>query len=254
MSSVLYAGVVTHARLKPRPHRLRYRLLQGLFDLDELPALGQLLSLFSHNRPNLFSFHDRDHGDGSGDLRGWVERQLAEAGIGRDGGRISLLCMPRILGFAFNPLSVFFCWNLDGRLIALLYQVNNTFGQRHSYLIPVTGEARPIRQACDKRFHVSPFMEMALRYEFTVSPPEDQLAVKIAVSDQEGPLLDAVFAGQRRPLNDRLLLWSLAAYPLMTLKVVAGIHWEALRLWLKGVGLNPEPPPPSGPVTVVRLA
>ena len=254
MSSALYAGVVTHVRLKPRRHRLNYRMIQGLFDLEELPALGQVLTLFSHNGPNLFSFHDRDHGDGSGDLRGWIERRLPEAGITPDGGRIAVLCLPRILGYVFNPLSVFFCWNMASRLVAIVYQVNNTFGQRHSYLIPVTGESRPVRQSCDKRFHVSPFMPMGLRYDFAISPPDQSTAIKIAVADAEGPLLDALFAGRRRKLDDRALMISLVAYPLMSLKVIAGIHWEALRLLLKGVKLTPEPPAPDGPVTVVRLA
>jgi len=246
----LYAGVVTHVRLRPKRHRLRYRMVQCLFDLDALPELDKRLKLFGHNRMAVFSFHDKDHGDGSGDLRGEIGRRLVLAGLPA-GGRIQLLCLPRMFGYVFNPLSVYFCHAPDGRLAAILYEVNNTFGERHTYLIPVgNGDQTPVRQSCDKRFYVSPFMDMALRYDFTVIPPGETTCVKVSVSDGDGLLLDTVFAGERRPMTDRTLAWSLVAFPLMTLKVVAGIHWEALRLWLKGVRLTPKPPPPL----VERLA
>lgn len=252
MTSSLYAGVVTHVRLRPKRHRLRYRMVQCLFDLDALAELDKRLKLFGHNRAAVFSFHDKDHGDGSGDLRAEIDRRLASAGL-PTGGRIQLLCLPRILGYAFNPLSVYFCHAPDGRLAAILYEVSNTFGERHSYLIPVAdGDRTPVRQSCDKSFYVSPFMDMALRYDFTVTPPGEAVGVKVAVSDGEGLLLDTVFAGQRRPMTDTTLAWSMIAFPLMTLKVVAGIHWEALRLWLKGVRLKPKPAPPAAPMTIVR--
>lgn len=252
MTCGLYAGVVTHVRLRPKRHRLRYRMVQGLFDLDALAGLDRTLKLFGHNRAAVFSFYDRDHGDGSGDLRGEIDRRLGSAGL-PPGGRIQVLCLPRILGYAFNPLSVYFCHAPDGPLAAILYEVSNTFGERHSYLIPLApGDQTPVRQTCAKTFYVSPFMDMALRYDFTIAPPGEAVAVKVAVSDGEGLLLDTVFAGQRRPMTDAGLAWALFAFPLMTLKVVAGIHWEALRLWLKGVRLTPKPGPPMAPVTLVR--
>ncbi len=250
MISALYAGVVTHARHRAPLHRLRYRLVQALFDLEELPELARRLTLFSHNRPGLVSFRDRDHGDGSGDLVGWVRGLLKEAGIAAD-GRIALFCMPRMLGYAFNPLSVYFCHDGEGRLRALLYQVNNTFGQRHSYLLPVeAGEGETVRQTCDKGFHVSPFLPMGLHYDFAVKPPGETTVVKIVVSDPEGLVLDAVFAGERRPLSDSQLLAALLAYPLMTLKVIVGIHWEALKMWIKGARYHPVPPAPATPVSM----
>lgn len=252
-ASALYAGAVVHRRFRPRRHHLRYRLFTVLLDLDEVDRLAAGLRLFSRNRLNLFAFHDRDHGDGSAvPLRAQVERQLAAAGIEPDGGAIRLMCLPRILGYVFNPLSVYFCHRRDGRLAALLYEVSNTFGQRHSYLIPVTGNGQgPVHQSCAKQFHVSPFMDLDMVYDFRVTAPGASLSVAIHGRDAGGPLIAAVFAGRRRELSDRLLARSLIAYPLLTLKVIAGIHWEALQLWLKGVGFRHCPPPPSHPVTIV---
>ena len=241
MISALYAGDVVHARTRPKRHRLRYRVAQTLLDLDELPRLDRKLKLFGYNRAGLFSFHDRDHGDGSGDLRGWAHGKLAEAGCRFAPGAIRVLCMPRVLGHVFNPISVYFCNDADGRLGAMIYEVNNTFGQRHSYVLPVEGNQHPVRQHCGKALHVSPFMPMDLRYDFALSPPADKVGVQVRASDAEGLLLDAAFTGQRQALDDANLLASLVAFPLMTLKVVAAIHWEALKLWLAGVPLVPAP-------------
>lgn len=248
MSSALYAGAVVHVRHRPMEHRLRYRMVQGLFELDELPGLDKRSRLFGYNRPGLVSFHDRDHGDGTGDLQAWVRGLLAEAGLDAP-GPIAVLCMPRMLGFAFNPLSLFFCHDAAGGLAAILYQVNNTFGERHSYLIAVDGGAGPIRQAAAKSFHVSPFLPMSLDYAFTVVPPGEGVLVKVVASDAAGVVLDAAFSGVRRPIDDYGLARALLSYPLMTFKVVAGIHWEALKLWLKGARYHRRPAHGS-PVTI----
>ena len=251
-ASGLYAGQVMHRRTRPRRHALRYRLFSLLLDLDEIDTLGARLRLFSRGRFNLFAFHDRDHGAGSDEpLRAQVERMLRAAGMAPDGGAIRLLAMPRILGYAFNPLSVYFCHRRDGGLIAILYEVNNTFGQRHSYLLPVAlGATSPIRQRTAKTFHVSPFMGMDMRYDFRVVPPCDRLAITIVGSDATGPIITAVLACRRRELTDAALLGAFVAHPLLTLKVVAGIGWEALRLWLKRVPVHRLPPAPAQPVTV----
>ena len=135
-ASAIYAGLVTHLRLRPRRHALRYRLFQLLIDLDDLPKLDRHLRLFSRGRFNLISFHDKDHGDGRGDLRAYVEGVLKDAAIPFDGGAIRILCLPRVLGYVFNPISLYFCHARSGALRAILYEVNNTFGQRHSYLFP----------------------------------------------------------------------------------------------------------------------
>lgn len=247
-ASGLYAGVVTHARLKPRRHRLRYRIFMLLLDLDELPALSRRLRLFGHDRAALTSFHQRDHGDGAGDVRGWVEAQLAEAGL-PGGGPIRVLCMPRVLGGVFNPLSVWFCHRADEALSAILYEVNNTFGQRHSYLIPAA-EAAVVRQTCGKAFYVSPFMDMELAYGFRIAPPGEAVSIAVEVRDAEGLVLATRFAGRRAELTDAAILRAWASHPLMTLGVMAAIHWEALKIWRKGIGLRRRPPAPERPVTV----
>ena len=250
-ASGLYSGVVSHARLRPRRHRLGYRIFQLLLDLDEVDALDRRLRWFSAERFNLVSFHARDHLAGSDvPLKDQVESLLARAGL-TGGGHVQLLCMPRVLGQAFNPLSLYFCHRKAGGLAAILYEVNNTFGERHAYLIPVKGGAGEIRQACDKAFYVSPFMPMALRYAFEVSPPGEDVRVAIQVSDTDGLLLNTAFAGRRAELTDRALLAAFFGTPLLALKVLAAIHWEGLRTWLKGSGFHRRPPPPEQPVTVV---
>ncbi len=241
MKSALYPGLVTHARTRPRRHELSYRVYMMLVDLDELPALDARFRWFSRGRFNLLSFDARDHGDGVTPLRDWVRAQLSAAGIVAEGA-VRVLCYPRVLGSVFNPISVFFCHGADGQLAAMLYEVNNTFGQRHVYAIAVEdAQARPIRQSCDKALYVSPFMGMDMRYDFVVRPPAAEVAVTVRGSDAEGILIVANFAGRRRELSDRALLGVFFRYPLLALKVVAGIHWEALKLVLKGVRLTRRP-------------
>ena len=253
--SALYFGTVTHQRLRPVRHELSYRVFSLLVDLDELPDLARRLRLLSHNRFNLFSFHDRDHGARRDRrLRPYVEAQLARAGIALDGGAIRLLCFPRVLGYVFNPLSIYFCHGPDAALRAILYEVSNTFGEQHSYLIPVTGPGGVVSQSCAKEFYVSPFMEMAYRYEFRLAAPGEKIAVYIRQSDREGPILHASLAGTRAELSDRALIGAFLSYPLMTLKVIGGIHWEALRLWRKGLKVLPHPAPPTDPVTICQPA
>jgi hypothetical protein len=252
--SSLYWGEVLHQRLRPRRHRLRYRVFWMLIDLDELPAVSSRLRLFSHNRFNLFTFYDRDHGPGDGQsLRPWVQRHLEKSGVDFTGGRVRLLCFPRVLGYGFNPLSVYFCYHRDGTLHALLYEVNNTFGERHSYLIPVGESASPtVHQRCDKCLYVSPFNPVAGGYRFHVLPPDRRVAVAINQDDDHGPLLNAWMRAERRPLTDGMLLASFLRFPFLTLKVILGIHWEALRLWRKGMRLVPRPAPPPAEISVVE--
>lgn len=253
-AGALYLGRVTHRRLKPVGHRLCYRVFSALLDLDRLDELDRNLRLFSRNRFNLFSFHDRDHGDGKpANLAAYIRATLHAAGLAAD-GRILLLCYPRILGFAFNPLAVYYCHDAAGSLSANIYEVRNTFGGRHSYLIPAPGDGEIVRQKADKVFHVSPFMEMATRYHFRLTRPGSDISVAIRQTDAEGGVLHATFAGARAEMTDKALFGAFLAYPLMTLKVVAAIHWEALKLLLKGLKLVKGAPDPKAPVSVIRVA
>ena len=253
LSSALYPGSVVHHRLRPRQHRLNYSIWSMLIDLDELVALDRSLSWFSVNRFNLFSFFPRDRGDRSGsDLKRQVEAIMGEAGIEPDGGPIRLLTMPRFLGYAFNPLSVFFCHRRSGDIAAILWEVDNTFGERHGYLLPVENvENGEIRQSCDKAFYVSPFMDMDLSYAFRVRPPAEIFSLAIEVGDSEGKLMTARQLARRVEVSDAALLRLAIQIPLVTLKVIAGIHWEALKIWVKGVGLRKRPPPPEHAISYV---
>jgi uncharacterized protein len=246
MTHRLYVGSVMHRRLQPKPYRLRHSAFWLVIDLDETETHRRPL-LFSRNRFNALSFHDRDHGAQTDEpLRRQVERHLRNAGIDLEGGRIELLCMPRVFGYGFNPLSIYFCYRRDGAPTALLYEVRNTFGERHSYLLPVEGSAAmPVRQSCDKAFYVSPFMDMRVRYDFRVSMTSERVDVHVNAS----PHLVAALCGTRAALTDRVIVGLLVRIPLMTLKVIGAIHWHAVRMWWKGFALKPRPPAPEQPLT-----
>jgi hypothetical protein len=252
--SAIYRGQVVHTRFRPVRHRLKHRLLWLLLDLDELPMLSRRLRLFSLNRFNLVDFRDCDHGDGSNiPLRIQIERTLASAGLQPDGGAIRVLCMPRVLGTVFNPLSVFFCHRADGRLRAMLYEVNNTFGDRHSYLVPVTeadADQQVLRQSCAKQLHVSPFMDMAMTYHFRIAPPGDRAVVAIEGHDADGKMISAAYVGRRHALTDAELLRAFITQPLLAAQVLGAIHWEALKLWRKGMRVRTRPLPPTEAVSV----
>jgi DUF1365 family protein len=241
----LYFGEVMHARLKPVGHRFNYRVMSLLIDLDRLEEADRQSALFGVNRVALYSFNEADHGDrDAAPLRAYARRRAAEQGVDLAGGRVLLLRYPRLLGYTFNPLSVYFCYHADGKLALVIYEVRNTFGDIHAYALPVkSGEMSDagVRQEQDKLFYVSPFVEMAMRYRFRVQPPGDCVKLRILETDSEGPLLAATFNGQRRALNTLALLRSFFALPVVTVKIIAAIHWEALRLWLKGVRPVPRP-------------
>jgi DUF1365 family protein len=226
MRSAIYTGLVQHERMRPKRHKLTYRVFSLLVDLDELPAL---------KLPPFMGFLESDHADGRTPLREWATGLLHDAGIAFDGGRIELLCYPRLFGFVFNPLSVYFCYRRDGALAGILYEVHNTHDERHTYVMPATGDGRVVRHAAAKAFFVSPFMPMECVYRWRITPPGSRVGISILEDDAEGLLLTATFIGRREEMTQRAL-WSLLwRYPLMTVKVVAGIHWEALKLLVKGV-------------------
>ena len=241
----LYFGEVMHARLKPRAHRFSYRVMSLLIDLDRLEEADGQSPLFGVNRTALYSFHEVDHGERDGSsLRAYAHRRAAEHGIDLAGGRVLLLCYPCLLGYTFNPLSVYFCHKACGSLALIIYEVRNTFGEMQSYVLPVgPGEisAAGVRQEQDKLFYVSPFVAMATRYRFRISPPGEQVRLRILEVDAEGPLLAATFSGRRRALTTSALLRAFVTLPFLTLKIIGAIHWEAVRLWLKGVKPVPRP-------------
>ncbi|WP_313105319.1 DUF1365 family protein [Brevundimonas sp.] len=257
-ASALYRGEVMHRRLRPRAHRLHYRVFWLLLDLTEIDELDRRMRFFSRNRFNLLSVHDRDHGDGSGaPLRPQIEDFLVRAGIDIGDGPIRLLTMPRVLGYVFNPISLYYCHHPDGRLAAMVYEVTSTFGVRHAYVIPVPREdqaAGVIRQGAAKALYVSPFMGMEMDYAFRGHAPGAHLDLTIDGVDAEGVLITAAMSAERRPLDDSTLGAAVLALPLMTLKVMAAIHWEALKLWIKGVRLTRQPPPARDPVTIQHRA
>lgn len=264
--AALYTGVVTHHRHAPKVHALRYRIYSMLLDLDRADEVARRCRLFSRNRFNLFAFHDRDHGDGSTTplRRQTVERvALAHPGTAHRITRVALLCMPRVLGYAFNPLSVYYCYDLDETVIAIVYEVNNTFGQRHTYVIPVDashcqGAGQTIRQTCDKRFHVSPFLPLSMRYVFRLTPPDTHVSIAIDTRlqgrDTQRPegksMLDAAYVARRRRFTDATLLRAFFTHPLLTLKVTLGIYWEALFIWRKGASFHRTPSLPA-PLSLV---
>jgi uncharacterized protein len=250
----LYVGKTTHARLAPRPHSFSYGLFQLLIDVDSVDEAVSGLRTLRHGRFGLFSFDERDHGARDGaPLRPWVLAKLAEAGMAVSASRIRLLSFPRMLGFVFNPISIVFVEDADGRLEAVIYEVNNTFGQTHAYVAPAAGAACE-RQEADKKLYVSPFYGVEGAYRFLVTPPAETFDLVIAKTVDGRPDFTATLSAKRRDLTDAALVKLFFAMPLMTLGVVAAIHWQALILWLKGAPFGPRPTGPRAGVSVGRAS
>lgn len=244
----LYPGEVMHARLKPFGHRFAYRVFSVLIDIDRLDEADRQSRLFSVNRPNITSFHESDHAERPGEtVRAYVDRLRSQAGMPQRAHRVLLLCYPRIFGYVFNPISVYFAYDREGELVAAIYAVRNTFGERHTYVAPVqAGEFGPagLRQSRAKLFHVSPFIGMEARYHFRILPPGRSVRLRIHETENGEPLLAATFIGKQEPLDTRHLGALLVKIPLLTFKIMAGIHWEALKLWWKGARFHRSPKPP----------
>ncbi|RYF95034.1 MAG: DUF1365 domain-containing protein [Caulobacteraceae bacterium] len=244
-AAALYVGETWHKRFGSKPHEFRYRLFQLLVDIDQLDQAFAGLKWMKLGPRGLMSFDPRDHGDRlSHSLRPWVCAALAQAGVEASAMTIRLLCFPRVLGFVFNPLSVFFVHAADGRLEAVIYEVNNTFGQTHAYVIPATDGPRQSQRAA-KRFYVSPFFKVEGEYRFDISAPGETLDLRIVKAVAGKPDFVATQDATRQPLTDQRLAALFWSIPLMTLKVVAAIHWEALRLFVKGAPFGARPPGPQ---------
>ena len=243
-----------HQRFFPVGHRLGYGVWYLLADLDELPMLDRTVPGFGVDRPAPVSFHREDHGPRDGSpLRPWIDTRLAEAGIDLEGGAVRILCFPRVFGYVFNPITVWFCHGPSDELRAILYEVANTFGEWHHYLVPVTaGDDRSvIRSSFDKELFVSPFIDMASTYDFRTRVPDERIAVLVRQVAAGGQVLVATLTGRRRALTGGALARVLARYPLVTLKVMGGIHWEALKLRLKGAPYRRRGLPPVHDLTIV---
>lgn len=238
-SSCLYMGEVVHKRLSPLRHELRYRVFNLFADVDELPVLHRRLRLFSYNRFNVFSLFDTNHGPGDGTAIGEHAWKLMRCAEGGDAiARIFMFCYPRVLGYVFNPLTVYYGFDADGQLRMMIYEVNNTFGGRHSYVLPVhEGEL----QTCVKGFYVSPFNAVEGRYSFHFNSPGRTMALGVNLSVGGQPVLKAYVSGERLPLSDGALLRSFVGFPLLTLKVIAAIHWQAAKLFCKGLRIRARP-------------
>jgi len=235
-NSGLYVGTVFHRRVRPAVHQLQYRVFSLLIDLDELPRLHKELRGFSWNRFNALSVHDKDFGTEKGiGLRDGVERALQSASINEPLCKVYLSCYPRIFGYAFNPLSLYYCHREDGAVFAVLHEVHNTFGERHVYVLPVNGSPKWIQQTTNKSLFVSPFAHMDMHYRFRLNVPSSKQVIAIRLHDDDGLVLTASYTAERRMLNARSLLKQVLVMPLLSIKVVAGIHWEALRLFIKRV-------------------
>jgi len=236
-NSCIYSGFITHKRFKPKRHFFTYKTFSLLIDLDEIDNLGKKIKFFSYNKFNFLSFYDIDHGprDGSS-LINWVRNTLDNAKIDIGPGTIKLLCYPRFFGYVFNPLSIFYCYDKNSQLKAILYEVKNTFNEQHTYVFSVSSHSSNlILHRCDKKFYVSPFMEMETFYNFRLLNPGKTLNIFIRQRDNEGTLLTACQIGKRVEMSSKNLLLQFIKHPLMSFKVILAIHFEALRLWIKGV-------------------
>ena len=234
-NSKIYDGKVIHRRFKPKEHYFKYNVFSLLIDIDELEIIENKIKIFSYNKFNIISFFDKDHGPRDGtSVKEWVINNLKDIGIENHKIQIKILCYPRIFGYVFNPLSVFFIYDESSRLIAILYEVKNTFGEQHTYVFK-TEDKKVIINDCTKKFHVSPFIEMECHYYFRVLKPSDKISVIIDQKDKDGKLLYASQDGKASELNEKNLLTSYISHPLMTFKIIAAIHYEALKLWLKGI-------------------
>ena len=236
INSAIYNGQVIHKRFKPKVHYFRYNVFSLLIDLSELETIDKKISFFSLNKFNLISFYEKDHGERDGSsLINWVNKNLEKNNIPIQDIKIKILCYPRILGFVFNPLSVFYVYNLQNKLISILYEVKNTFGEQHTYIFKITKDENLVQNKCAKKFHVSPFIEMDCNYFFRLLKPGDKISVIIDQYDKEDKILFASQDGIRTDFNSKELIKSYLKHPLMTFKIIIAIHYEAFKLWIKGI-------------------
>ena len=233
MNSCIYNGIVTHQRFKPIKHSLKYKTFSLLINLDELESLDKNISIFSLNKFNIFGFYAKDHGERDGSsIKEWVLKNINKFNISNNITKIKLLCYPRIFGYVFNPLSIFYCYE-NNNLRAIFYEVKNTFNEQHTYIFKIKNYEN-IEQKCKKKFYVSPFMDMETFYNFKLLDPKEKLSVFIKQTDNKETILTATQTGEKREFSFKQLLINFFKYPLMTIKIISSIHYEAFFLWKKG--------------------
>ena len=235
--SKIYSGQVIHTRFKPKKHQFKYKVFSLLIDLDEISEINNNLNIFSYNKFNLISFFDIDHGNRDGiNVKEWVKENLIKKNIKFQNIRVEILCYPRIFGYVFNPLSILYIYNENNELISIFYEVKNTFGEQHTYIFK-TKDQTLIKNKCNKKFYVSPFIDMECEYNFSVTKPGNSISAIINQYDKEGKLLFASQDGKSQDLTTKNLILNYLKHPLMTFKVIVAIHYEAFKLWFKKVKL-----------------
>ena len=235
-NSFIYTGNVVHKRFKPKIHFFKYKVFSLLIDLSEIHLLDKNLKIFSYNKFNIISFYDKDHGDRDGSsIKLWVKKNLRNIGIMTEDISIKLLCYPRIFGYVFNPLSIYFIYNKNTELISIFYEVKNTFGEQHTYVFKSDINNNLVQHMCKKKFHVSPFIEMDCVYFFRLLKPGNKISVIIDQNDKEGKILYASQDGVKSEITNVNLTKSYLKHPLMTFKIILAIHFEAFKLWSKGI-------------------
>jgi len=235
MNSALYDCTVMHHRLEPRDHRFVYRIFMWCLDLDEIPALASRVFLLGHNRRNLFSFRETDHlAYGRGSLKEGVIAFARSQGESGEIARVLLVTHLRTMGHIFNPVSFYFCFGPQGEPRCAVAEISNTFGEMKPFFIPAS-ELGLFRKEEEKLFYVSPFVHLQASFEFRLAAPGEMLRIAIDDIAAGKKFLVTTLTGPRRELtNGRLLLYSLR-FPFITLQVIGKIHWQAFRLWLKGI-------------------
>jgi len=235
-NSFIYSGNVVHKRFKPKVHYFKYKVFSLLIDLSEIESMEKNLKIFSFNKFNIVSFYNKDHGarDGSS-IKDWVINNLKKNNIDTNDIKIKLLCYPRIFGYVFNPLSVFYIYDKNLNLISILYEVKNTFGEQHTYIFKTGIRHNLLQHMCKKKFHVSPFIEMNCIYFFRLLKPGNKISIIIDQNDEDGKILYASQDGIKSDLTNVNLIKSYLKHPLMTFKIILAIHFEAFRIWTKGI-------------------